>query len=264
MKNNTERLLALFAKEYDRLYSMQDFTAAAGYYEALDAFDELTNSDEGRAAVGAFNKARGDLLTSDRECVAFMFAYNRLSEREERKTMMNNAISFFQGCSSEEDARRRYLSLAKIYHTDTGAGDLATMQTINDQFAAFLGRSQAAAEAQELPAGVLALPEHLPEVSDAERIAEQFDALMKSLLPLKGIDIELCGCWVWISGDTKSVKEELKAAGCKFSAKKSMWYWRPEEAAQTFRRRRGAGKSMGEIRMKYGSRRISRSDEDAA
>lgn len=44
---------------------------------------------------------------------------------------------------------------------------------------------------------------------------------------LKGVEFEVIGSWVWATGDTKPVKDSLKAAGFHFSAKKSAWYWKP-------------------------------------
>lgn len=35
------------------------------------------------------------------------------------------------------------------------------------------------------------------------------------------------GCYVWISGATKPVAGQLKALGCRWSPKRSAWYWSP-------------------------------------
>ena len=50
--------------------------------------------------------------------------------------------------------------------------------------------------------------------------------------------------------------DALKAAGLRYSSKKKMWYWRPEEAACHKSRR---NTTMGDIRRKYGSDRIKAS-----
>lgn len=66
------------------------------------------------------------------------------------------------------------------------------------------------------------------------------------------LEIEICGTWVWVSGDTKPVKEGLKAAGFRWAPKKMKWYWKP--AGQ---RSFGRGKwSMDEIREFHGSERV--------
>ena len=47
----------------------------------------------------------------------------------------------------------------------------------------------------------------------------------KQLLSTKDITIEKIGRWIWISGNTKQLKEELKKNNFKWSYKKQMWYY---------------------------------------
>lgn len=166
-------------------------------------------------------------------------------------------FNFFSNCKTTDEARKRYFQLSKIYHSDVDGGDKETMQAINDQYTAFVGKSRAAADApQGLPEGILCLPASLPEHPSGSE--EEFIKLIGVLVKLPGIDVELCGCWVWVSGNTKAVKDQLKEAGCKFAAKKAMWYWAPAESRG--KRRRGSVE-MSAIRAKYGSRRITSDDE---
>ena len=188
---------------------------------------------------------------------ALFFVKNNLTGREAGKENIMTTFNFFSNCINADEARKRYFQLSKIYHSDVDGGDKETMQTINDQYAAFIGKSRAADDAiPGLPGNVLALPAHLPEKPSTSE--EEFIELIGVLVKLPGIDVELCGCWVWVSGDTKAVKDQLKEAGCKFAAKKAMWYWAPAESRG--KRRRGS-KEMSEIRAKYGSRSIKSSDE---
>ena len=71
MNINIAEFLEKFNAEYKFLYDNYD--RVAGYEEAVTAFDEefLPNHKE---FVREFCKYRGDLITSDRECAAFMFA----------------------------------------------------------------------------------------------------------------------------------------------------------------------------------------------
>ena len=45
---------------------------------------------------------------------------------------------------------------------------------------------------------------------------------------LEGLEIEIAGHWVWISGNTKEYKEALKELGFKYASKKKMWYYNPD------------------------------------
>lgn len=58
-----------FNKNYDFLYENND--NVAGYREALEAFETFSNKY--KKFISDFVKYRGDFLSSDRECVAFMF-----------------------------------------------------------------------------------------------------------------------------------------------------------------------------------------------
>ena len=90
-------------------------------------------------------------------------------------------------------------------------------------------------------------------------VDDGFKDIVDLLIHLKGVNIELCGSWLWLSGNTKEYKEQLKAAGCKWSAKKTMWYWRPNDYKCSFNRH---SHSMLYIRMKYGSKKINGDDDD--
>ena len=83
-------------------------------------------------------------------------------------------------------------------------------------------------------------------------LSQKYREVIEKIIHLPGIDIELCGHWIWVSGDTRPVKETLKAAGLQFASKKIKWYYRPEE----FRITRGGNKTMEQIREKYGSQAI--------
>ena len=91
--------------------------------------------------------------------------------------------------------------------------------------------------------------------------AEEFINIINALCKIPGLIVELCGCWLWISGDTRPHKEELKAAGCRWSSSKKMWYWRHQEDGAHWSRGK---KSMGEIRMKYGSQTFAGATGSAA
>ena len=85
-----------------------------------------------------------------------------------------------------------------------------------------------------------------------------FEEIIEILMHLSGIKVELCGQWLWISGNTKEHREALKAAGCKRSEKKKWWYWRPAESASRHNRNT---RSMSYIRKKYGSVKIAEENE---
>lgn len=74
---NIQEFLEEFEKQYDFLYDNAN-TYVAGYDEALAAGNEFIT--EHIEFVREFNKYRGDILSSDREVVAFMFALDNFTE----------------------------------------------------------------------------------------------------------------------------------------------------------------------------------------
>ena len=72
-----DRFLEQFNKEYAFLYDNYD--RVAGYNEAVDAFDDFIKDERRAAFVGEFAKYRQDMVTSDREAAAFMFALDALT-----------------------------------------------------------------------------------------------------------------------------------------------------------------------------------------
>lgn len=146
-------------------------------------------------------------------------------------------MKYFINCKSLEDLKAEYRRLVKLHHPDLG-GDTETMKAINDEhdriFEILKKQHNATAD----------------EYHQTTETAEEFRTLINELLKLSGIIVELCGNWVWLSGNTKEHKEALKALGCRWSQNKMMWYWRhPEEGRKHYK----GHKTMTDIRMKYGS-----------
>lgn len=137
---------------------------------------------------------------------------------------------FFKGVKNISELRATYKELIKKYHPDCG-GDLETMQGINAEYDALFAK----------------LPKDAPQ---GDTVTDAMRAVLERLASLDGIKIEICGSWVWVSGATYPVRDAIKAAGCFFSRKKAMWYWRAAESGHHHKR---GGASMEQIRKKYGS-----------
>lgn len=150
---------------------------------------------------------------------------------------------YFNNITSLEDLKSAYKALVIKHHPDMG-GDTRTMQEINaehDSLFEQLKRSQNINAENGTAKATTETP-------------EEFRDIMAKLIILENIDIELCGSWLWISGDTRPVKDELKAAGCRWSRTKKIWYWRHEEQGAHWSRGKA---SMADIRTKYGSSKLT-------
>ena len=146
-------------------------------------------------------------------------------------------MKYFNHCNTLDELKKEYRRLCMKHHPDHG-GDTATMAAINNEYESrfTILKNQHNATADE---------KH-----QTTETPEEFIKIINVLIKFPGIIVELCGSWLWISGDTKPIKEDLKACGCRWSNNKKMWYWHhPEEGARWHK-----GKStMTDIRNKYGS-----------
>lgn len=82
--------------------------------------------------------------------------------------------------------------------------------------------------------------------------------IINELMKFK-IEIEIIGNWIWLSGDTRPIKEELKKMDFKWSAKRKMWSWHdPEKPYYKFNKK---FYDTDEIRSFYGSVKVENDRE---
>lgn len=86
----------------------------------------------------------------------------------------------------------------------------------------------------------------------AQEAAEEFKEVIDKLAGMDGIEVEICGTWVWVGGDTYSHRADIKAAGFKWASQKRKWYWHGPDYVKKGKRQM----NMSEIRWRYGSIRV--------
>ena len=145
-------------------------------------------------------------------------------------------LYYFADCSTLDELKATYKRLAKANHPDAGGSD-EVMAAINAEYDEAVRCMARGTDANAQRA--------------AAEAPEAFRAAVMAVIHVPGLTVELCGCWLWVSGNTYPAKGILKAAGYIWCHKKKMWYWRPADAAAVKRGR--SSLSMDEIRMKYGS-----------
>lgn len=155
-------------------------------------------------------------------------------------------MQYFQGINTIDDAKKRYKELAKTHHPDIG-GCVESMKAINTQYekvlaGVFQSQGKSNIEIDEL-------------LKDDAILREKLNAV----LMLNGVEIELCGAWIWITGNTMSVKDSIKSAGFWWAKQKKAWYWRKEED-RSFNRK---AYSLDDIRKSHGSVSIKPSKQYA-
>jgi DnaJ domain len=83
---------------------------------------------------------------------------------------------------------------------------------------------------------------------------EALNAAINAVIGLAGVNIEVCGAWVWLSGNTRQHKDAIKAAGYWWACKKSAWYFRPPD----YKSRNKGDWNMEKIRDTYGSVNVTK------
>lgn len=142
-------------------------------------------------------------------------------------------MKYFKNVETLEELRREYKRLVKANHPDNG-GSEDVIKVINVEydfcFKALEKNDTASSNKYNMEED------------------EQIRDIINNIINFN-IDIEICGSWIWVSGNTYECKTELKQNGFRWASKKKMWYWHnPEEQA------RGNGKAtMDDIRNRYGS-----------
>ena len=82
-----------------------------------------------------------------------------------------------------------------------------------------------------------------------DNIPDILQAVLSKIIRLEGLYIEICGTWIWVSGNTRPYKDFFKSQGFRWAPKKCQWYFTPSPRKR-FRHREF---TMEEIRERYAS-----------
>ncbi len=138
--------------------------------------------------------------------------------------------------------KKAYRKACIKYHPDRNPAGLEMMKAVNVAYQ-FL---------QEISYNGVERPIHDEVNSD---FGEILNEAINAVIGLSGINIEVCGAWVWLSGNTKQHKEKIKASGYWWAKKKAAWYFRPAD----YKSRNKGDWDMDKIRDKYGSVSVNNS-----
>lgn len=171
---------------------------------------------------------------------------------------IDDALRALKSAQNLNELKQLYRAFALHFHPDHG-GDEESMKQINIRFTRCFDylknrQNDEATEAHKQGnwAGYYTTTE----------TPEEFIEIISKLDKLPGLVVELCGRWLWISGETKKHREALKACGCRWSKNKNMWYWRHDE--DYCHKRNGNSLDIEEIRAQFGSQRMNRENYGVA
>ena len=149
---------------------------------------------------------------------------------------------YFKDVKTSEQLKKLYFDLAKRYHPDRPGGNLVIMQEVNAEYMKVFS----AVKDQHLnKEGEI----YTSKVKSSELPDDYINIISVIFSSKLEIEVELCGRWLYIRGDTKPLKESLKKEKAFWSPTKGCWIWHPKDSY----RRPHQSWGMDEIRNCYGS-----------
>ena len=139
-----------------------------------------------------------------------------------------------------EELKSAYRKLAMLNHPDRG-GDIKAMQAINAEYDILFPKLKNIHQNKD--------GETYTSRQTTTETPDSFKDLINELMKLDDIVIEVIGCFVWVTGNTKTYKDQLKALKFKWHSKKSAWYLAPDD----YRNRSHKNYDLEEIRTMYGT-----------
>jgi hypothetical protein len=151
-------------------------------------------------------------------------------------------MKYFINCSTIDELKKEYKRLAFIYHPDIG-GSTESMQELNNAY-----------------------DEAMQTIGKANNkkysIDNEYKDIIESLIKLHmdGVIIEICGWFVWLTGNTKPYKEKLgrEGLGLHWNYKKNAWYYKPSWYVKKSKNIW----SMNEIRDTFGSEVVEQEQKE--
>ncbi|KZL20410.1 Chaperone protein DnaJ [Pseudovibrio axinellae] len=139
--------------------------------------------------------------------------------------------------ATQAEIKAAYKAAAKKYHPDLNPAGAEMMKLVNAAFDVLQAQGTV----------------HTDEATNVN-YGEDLNAALNAIIDLDGLEIEICGAWIWVGGNTREHKDALKAAGFKYASKKKRWNFRPAGWKSKSRGR----STMEDIREKHGSAKPKR------
>lgn len=151
-------------------------------------------------------------------------------------------MKWFVNVKTLDELRSIYRKLAMEHHPDRG-GSTRDMQEINAEYE-YLSKY---------------LIDNNTTFSEGRKhyehyVSEEIRTKLNEVIFMEEVTIEVIGSWIWITGNTRPLKEDLKAKGFKFSPNKIAWYWYYGDYHKFSNRRF----SLDDIREMWGSEEVEK------
>ena len=160
-------------------------------------------------------------------------------------------MKYFKNCKTAEELKKEYRKLAMKLHPDIVGGNGEEFKAMQAEFEKLWERLK---DVHQNAKG-----ETYTKTSETTtETPKEFINIINTLIRLNGLEVEICGSWIWVSGNTKEHKEVLKQLNFKFAYKKKAWYYHKDK----FRKKSHEELTMDDIRDMFGSQRYEQKKEE--
>jgi len=149
-------------------------------------------------------------------------------------------MNYFKNPQTLEELKQQYRALAFKFHPDKG-GTNEAMKAINAEYDSLFPKLKDIHKNKD--------GETYTARQESAETADQFKDLISELMKMDDIIIEVIGCFVWLTGNTRPYKDRLKDLKFQWHHKKTAWYLKPED----YKRRSRKDYDLDEIRNMYGT-----------
>jgi len=157
------------------------------------------------------------------------------------------SILALSAAADQEAIKTAYRKACIKYHPDRNPAGLEMMKAVNVAYQFLVDVAYNGAER--------------PIDDDVNsNFGDALNAAINAVFDLAGVSIEVCGAWVWLTGETRQHKDAIKAAGYWWACKKTAWYFRPPDHKSSNR----GNWDLEKIRDTYGSISVNKPSHQAA
>lgn len=146
---------------------------------------------------------------------------------------------FFNNIETLEELKKEYRKQIMKHHPDNG-GNATTCKQLIDEYEKIF---KIVKNTHKTVDGEIYQKE-------TDETVEQFIDLINELMKLENITIEIIGSFVWVGGETKPHKDQLKELKFRWSSNKSMWFKAPDDYKKKSRKKY----EMEDLRNMYGTK----------
>ena len=149
-------------------------------------------------------------------------------------------MKYFNNPQTLEELKKQYRELVFKHHPDIGGSNEA-MKVINNEYDELFKILKNVHRTKD--------GETYTAKQETSETSEQFKDIINELMKMESIVIEIIGCFIWVTGNTRPYKDRLKMLKFQWHSKKNAWYLKPED----YKKRSHRDYELDEIRAMYGT-----------